>query len=244
MSKKNHHFIYTIIHMKNYYFLIISFFYSTNLFSQNYPETKKIPLTFTKHNISYQDDYSWLENMDSPEVKNWVDKQNKIFEENYSRVKSKVSTINNLKIYNDATTGQVSINTKGLKFYFSGINPKKSPVLFMQRNSNSEFQEIVDPNKIYPNKNVIIDDISTSLNSKYLAYALRINGSDKLQVRFVDLNKKENIKDSLLNIKFSNISWNKDEGIFYKLNTNKSLFAKDSTFKVFYHKLNTNQKRR
>lgn len=228
------------MHKKIY--ILLHFLFSIVSFSQNFPVTKKTNTIITKHKISYTDEYTWLENMDSEEVKNWVEQQNKFAKENYSEVKKKVSTINKLKIYNSATTGQVPIRTKGLKYYLSSINPKKSPLLFLQRNSNSNFEEVFNPNKIYPDKNVTIDDISTSLNSKYLSCTLRINGSDKLEVRFVDLNKNEIINDGLLNIKFSNISWNKDEGVFYKLNINKIRFAKDSTYKVYYHKLNTNQK--
>jgi len=61
-------------------------------------------------------------------------------------------------------------------------------------------------------------------------------------VRFYDLNLKKEIKDSLINIKFSKISWNKELGVFYKQNINQSKFTKDSTFKLYYHRLNTPQK--
>ena len=203
--------------------------------------TKKVENIITKHNIQFNDEYSWLENMDSEEVKNWVNLQNSASTDNYSKVKKKVSTLEKLKIYNSETTGQVAIDTKGFKFYSSTINPKESPLLFLKKNENSKYIEVFNPNKIHKKKNVSIDKISTSINSKYLACALRINGSDKLEMRFVDLLTNKIIPDSLLNIKFSNISWNKDEGVFYKLNKNKSQFAKDSTYQVFYHKLNTKQ---
>ncbi|MES2812290.1 MAG: prolyl oligopeptidase family serine peptidase [Bacteroidota bacterium] len=211
-------------------------------YSQTSIPTKKIDNIISKFNTSFNDEYAWLEKTDSEEVKNWVAQQNKLADENYSKVKSKVSTLTKLKIYNSATTGQTAINTKGVKYYYSTINPKKSPHLFLKRNPNSSFEEVLNPNKIYPDKNVTIDDFSTSNNLKFLACALRINGGDKLEVRFVDLNKKNMINDSLKDIKFSNITWNKDEGVFYKLNVNKTRFAKDSTFNVYYHKLNTHQK--
>ncbi|MFD0777661.1 hypothetical protein ACFQZF_03135 [Flavobacterium myungsuense] len=93
--------------MRKIIYTLLSFLFAISSFSQQFPTTKKTPTTITKHNISYQDDYTWLENIDSEEVKNWVEKQNKFAEENYSTVKKKVSTINKLKIYNSATTSQV-----------------------------------------------------------------------------------------------------------------------------------------
>ena len=226
----------------NLKYILALIFLSICSHSQTSIETKKVDNIITKHGFKFNDEYSWLEKMDSEETRSWVNNQNSISSENYSKVKKKVSTIEKLKIYNSETTGSASINfKKGLKFYYWTENPKESPLLFLQRDQNSKFIEVFNPNKIYKKKNVSIDNFSTSLNSKYLSCALRINGSDRLEVRFVDLNSTKMIKDSLTNVKFSNISWNKDEGVFYKLNINKSHFARDSTYKVFYHKLNTPQ---
>ncbi|WP_310555249.1 prolyl oligopeptidase family serine peptidase [Flavobacterium sp.] len=228
--------------MKNCCCLIVCLFLSFFSFSQDNVATKKITNNITKFNFNFNDEYSWLENTETEEVKNWVNLQNEFSETIYKSVKKKVSTLNKLKIYNSLTTGQVPISTNGLKFYLATIDPKKSPHLFLQRDSNSQFEDVFNPNKIYSDKNVSVDEISMSTNSKFVSCALRINGSDKLEVRFVDLSKNKTMNDGLVNVKFSNISWKKDEGVFYKLNTNKFHFEKDSTYKVFYHKLNTNQK--
>ena len=63
-----------------------------------------------------------------------------------------------------------------------------------------------------------------SKNSKYLAYKISPNGSDRHEIRFVDIVKQENLKDLLTDVKFSNVSWNGDKGVFYKKNSKLSYF--------------------
>ena len=52
------------------------FLFPILLFAQKYPVTKSLDNKVSKFNISYPDNYSWLENMDSDEVKNWANAQN------------------------------------------------------------------------------------------------------------------------------------------------------------------------
>jgi len=64
--------------MKKNILTFICCFLSISFYSQEYPKTKKSPTSITKHNVSFQDDYSWLENMRSEEVTQWVNLQNMI----------------------------------------------------------------------------------------------------------------------------------------------------------------------
>lgn len=220
------------------------FFFTIIGFGQtNKIETPKIDNIITKFGITYNDEYSWLENLDSEEVKKWVSLQNAYSEGFYAGViKKHGSTLETIKIYNQNSTGSLP-NKDGRYFYkMLSMDRKKSPMLYLLKDINAEPLQIIDPNKIYKDKNVNIEDYFPSKNSNYLAYTLRINGSDKLEMRFLDLNTKKNVKDSVVNIKFSNIAWNKDLGVFYKRNSNQLQFEKDSTFKMFYHRLNTPQK--
>ena len=84
-------------------------------------------------------------------------------------------------------------------------------------------------------------DYSPSKNSKYLACKVSLDGSDRNEIRFVDIEKIKNLNDLISNVKFSKMEWNQDLGVFYKRNTNQNTFAKDSTYQLYYHKLGTSQ---
>lgn len=223
--------------MKIYSLLLIIVLFSTEIYSQEFFETKKNPTAITKHKISYHDDYSWLENMRSEEVDRWVNKQNEFTDSRLLEISKTNSLVSKIKEYDTRTTYSLP-DKKGKYFYARYRKDKKKPAsLYFMKSLDDEPIEIVNPNKIYPEKNVTLSGYFPSKNSANLAYKISIDGSDKQEIRFVDLFKNKNLDDVLKNVKFSNVSWNKDRGIFYKQNSNKDFFAQDSTFKLYYHKI-------
>ena len=55
-------------------YLFVLLFVVTNTFSQQKIETKKVSATLSKHGITIQDDYAWLENTTNKEVVDWVER--------------------------------------------------------------------------------------------------------------------------------------------------------------------------
>jgi prolyl oligopeptidase len=226
--------------MKNSLLLISLLFFVSN-FAQEYPQTKKSTVTITKHKTSFQDDYTWLENMSSVEVNDWVNKQNEFTDNHLIEIKKEYSLASKIKDYDSKTTYRIP-RKRGRYFYAVYMKDKnKAPNLYYMKSLDDEPIEIVNPNKIYAKENVNISGYYPSRNSFLLAYKISINGSDRQEIRFVDLFKKKGLDDVLKNVKFSSIDWNKDLGIFYKQNSNKEVFAKDSTYKLFYHRIGTLQ---
>lgn len=206
--------------MKKNILTFICCFLSLSFYSQEYPKTKKSPSSITKHNVSFQDDYSWLENMRSEEVTQWVNLQNMIVDTCMQEIKKVYNIAPTIKEYNLRTT--YSLPRKSGKYFYKFYikDKKKSSSLFFMKNLDDEPIEIVNPNRIYPDDNVIIEDYFPSKNSTTLAYKISVNGSDKKEIRFMDLDKNKSIEDVLKNVKFSNVSWNKDQGVFYSQKIN------------------------
>lgn len=79
--------LFTLL-MKNSFLVLCCTFFSAFTYAQpSYPETKKIPSTITKHKVSYQDDYTWLEDMRSTEVNTWVDQENELVNAHLEEIK-------------------------------------------------------------------------------------------------------------------------------------------------------------
>lgn len=221
--------------------LLTFLFFTTVVFSQQFPIAKKTPSTETKHGISYTDEYNWLENMRSEEVSQWVDQQNAWTESHKVAIEKSYNILSKIREYDTRTT--YSLPDRKGKYFYSLLrkDKKKAASLFFMKTLDDEPIEIVNPTKIYPESNVNVYDFFPSRNSAYLAYKISINGSDRQEIRFVDLFKNRDLDDVLEQVKFSQVAWNGDRGIFYKKNSNTDFFAKDSTFKLFYHKLGTKQ---
>ena len=222
--------------MQKIYFLIVSLFLITIAKAQG-PSAKKIPTKITKHNITIDDDYAWLENFKSNEVTNWVNEQN-IYSENHLKEVTKATNfLFKIKDYDYLSTN--GLPSKNRKYFYSNyrLDKKKPYVLHYREKLNDMPRQLVDPYAIYKDENVLMSGFYPSKNSKYLAYKISLNGSDRNEIRFVDISNQKNLDDVLKDIKFSNAAWNDDKGIFYKKNSNTDFFAKDSTYQLYYHKL-------
>lgn len=225
---------------KNCYFLSLLFI-NTIALSQQFPAAKKTIATITKHQISFQDDYTWLEDMRSEETSKWVDQQNEIIDNHEVEIEKSYNILSKIRDYDTRTTYRLP-DRKGKYFYsLFRKDKKKAASLYFMKTLDDEPIEIVNPTKIYPDNNVNVSDISPSKNSTFLAYKISINGSDKQEIRFMDLFKNRDLEDVLQNVKFSKVAWNLDRGVFYKKNSNTEFFARDSTFQLFYHRLGTKQ---
>ncbi len=227
--------------MKSNYLVLLFVLVCCFGYSQNSPKTKKTSETITKHKISFIDEYGWLENLDSEEVKLWVNQQNNYIGNHKLEIEKTFSLVSKLKDYDTRTS--YSLPSRKNKFFYKLYfkEKKKAASLYFMKDLNDEPIEIVNPTKIYTDKNVNLTNYYPSKNSTTLAYKISVDGSDRNEIRFVDLNKNSDLNDVLKNIKFSNVSWNRDNGVFYKNNNNKQFLAKDSTFQLFYHKIGSIQ---
>lgn len=211
------------------------------VFGQNFPVAKAVPDSFTKFNIPIQDDYSWMENMKSDEINSWVNAENEVINQHYEEIKKKYNIATKLKEYNNNSTN--GLPSKREAYYYSVYtrDQSKPSVLYFRKDLNDMAIELFNPYKIYKNTTAALSDFSPSKNSKFIACKVSLDGSDRTEIRFVDINKIKNIDDKIENVKFSKMVWNQDAGIFYKRNANQNSFAKDSTYQLYYHKIGTTQ---
>jgi prolyl oligopeptidase len=228
----------------NLFLLLVSFLLSVVVSAQNYPATKKTPQIISKHGISYQDDYIWLEDMHTEEVIEWVEAQNKIAETDRNLAMAKFYSLPYITKYDNQTSYRIP--NKERQYYYSLLrrqdNELQTPMLFYKKKLDDAFIELVNPNFFYSGKTVNIIDYTPSAQSKILAYKLMINGSDRHEVRFVTISNGKKHSDVLTGVKYGNIAWKGDEGVFYNRTSNSTQFSVDSTYQVYYHKLGTEVK--
>ncbi|MES2410934.1 MAG: prolyl oligopeptidase family serine peptidase [Bacteroidota bacterium] len=222
--------------------LVLFLLLSCSLFwGQNFPVTKAIADTSTKFNIQILDDYSWMENMKSDETNSWVNAQNEAINLHYKEIKKQYNIATKIKEYSIYSSN--GLPSKREAYYYSLYTRDKSKpsVLYYRKDLNDDAIELFNPYKIYNNTTSALSDFSPSKNSKYVACKVSLDGSDRMEIRFVDILKNKNIEDKIDNVKFSRIVWNQDSGVFYKRNVNENNFAKDSTYQLYYHRIGTTQ---
>lgn len=225
--------MFVIINMR-YYYLSIFLFVTSLLVAQN---TKKIPVSLNKFNYTYVDDYQWMENVNDSDLKDWITKQNSITNEVLEKDIKANNFLFKIKDYNSLSTN--SLPRKDGRYFYSmyRVSKEKPGVLHYREKLNDLPKELVDPYTIYKNNIAAIAGYEPSKNSKFLAYQVSLDGSDRKEIRFANIPEQKYLDDVIKNVKFSSIAWNGDEGIFYKKNTNTNTFAADSTYQIYYHKI-------
>lgn len=227
---------------KTLLFLILSALFS-NCFAQNtitYPIAIKKPVTdtfFKKYMVT--DNYRWMENLDDPTLKKWVDDENSIAEKFISKASLRnntMSRIDELSHYKAHV-----LQKKGDRYYFYAYPAMVgTPALYSQRNVNDDEPVlVVDPNFISHKDKIILKGFEVSRDSRYLAYEFGRNGSDWTEINVMSTAGTQ-MDDHLDHIKFSGISWEGD-GFFYSAYPQVANMDRIQGQVVYYHKLGTKQ---
>ena len=114
------------------------------------------------------------------------------------------------------------------------------------RQKDDEDPEIfLNPNQFSEDGTISLGSLSFSKSGSIVAYSISEGGSDWRKIVLMNVKTKEIIDDTIYNVKFSGISWKKNDGFFYSSYDKpegSELSSKTDQHKLYYHKLGTNQK--
>lgn len=213
----------------------------------DYPDTKKVDTVDTYFGTEVKDPYRWLEDDNSEETKNWVKAENKVTFDYLAQIPYRDSLKERLtKLWNYEKIGAPSKH--GDYFYFSkndGLQNQSIVYRYKINQTPDDAEVFLDPNKFSDDGTTSLDATSFSDNGKLLAYSISEGGSDWRKVIILNTENKKQIGDTLIDIKFSGISWKGNEGFYYSSYDKPKgdrLTAKTDQHKLYYHKLNTAQK--
>ena len=227
----------------------IILFSSTIIYAQNsnmtvkYPETKKINHVDNYFGTEVQDSYRWLEDDRSAETEAWVIAQNKVtfnylenipFRDNFKKRLT--------QLWNYEKIG--SPFKRGDYYYFYKNDGLQNQYVLYRQKDNEKPKVFLDPNTFSKDGTISLGAVSFSKNGKKVAYAISEGGSDWRKIIVMDAISKEILEDTIKDVKFSGISWYKNEGFYYSSYDKpkgSELSAKTDQHKLYYHKLGTKQ---
>ena len=236
--------------MKNIILLIVFILLTNNIditFCQTrikYPETKKVSHIDNYFGVDVPDPYRWLEDMESQEVKEWVDVQNKVTF-NYldaipyrQKIKERLTELWNYPRYS------APFKSGEYFFFYKNDGLQNQSVVYIQKDLNSEPEVFIDPNKFSEDGTVALSTLSASNDGKYIVYGVSNSGSDWREFFVIDIESKKQLKDHIKWVKFSGASWHGD-GFYYNRydqpEEGKELISKNENQKVYFHRVGTDQ---
>ncbi|HET8754178.1 MAG TPA: S9 family peptidase, partial [Salinimicrobium sp.] len=209
-----------------------------------YPETKKVDTVTNYFGTEVKDPYRWLENDRSAETEDWVKAQNKVTFGYLESIPFREELENRLtEIWNYEKIGAPF--KEGDYIYFSKNDGLQDQyVIYRKKNENDTPEVFLDPNKFSEDGTTSLAGLSFSEDGKTLAYSISEGGSDWRKVIVMDAATREILEDTLVDVKFSGLSWKGNEGFYYSSYDKpegSELSAKTDQHKLYYHKLGTSQ---
>jgi prolyl oligopeptidase len=180
-----------------------------------YPVTAKGTQVDDYFGTKVADPYRWLEDDQAPEVKEWVEAENKVTFSYLEKIPFREKIRERLKaIYNYP---RYSAPTKAGDYYFFSKNDglQNQSVIYVQKGLEGAPEVFLDPNQMAPDGTVRVNLIGFSKNDRYAAYSRSEAGSDWQAVHVVDIASKKELGDELRWIKFTGASWQGDDGFYY-----------------------------
>ncbi|MEP7233943.1 MAG: prolyl oligopeptidase family serine peptidase [Ignavibacteriota bacterium] len=209
----------------------------------HYPKPEKGKQVDNYFGTKVADPYRWMEDVDAPKTKEWVEEENKVTFDYLGKIpfrdkiKKRMEELYNYPKY--------SSPKKVGKFYLFDKNDGLQPqsVLYIQEGLEGTPHVLIDPNTLSADGTVALNGIAPSTNDKYLAYWTSKSGSDWQDIHVLELETGKALDDFIEWNKFSGASWFKD-GFFYTRFTQpkgNEMTAANEFGKVYYHKLGTAQ---
>ncbi|HBH22778.1 MAG TPA: S9 family peptidase [Cytophagales bacterium] len=210
-----------------------------------YPETRKGEISDTIFGNVVQDPYRWLEDDYADETEQWVKAQNEVTQAYLSDIPFRSEIRSRMEeLYNYE---KISAPRKeGDYFYFSKNDGLQNQSVIYRKKSLEDSAEVfIDPNEFSEDGTVALAGLSFTEDGKLVALSIQESGSDWRKVVFMDAINKTYLEDTLVDVKFSGISWYKNDGVYYssydKPKEGSELSGLTQYHKVYFHNLGGDQ---
>jgi prolyl oligopeptidase len=209
-----------------------------------YPETKKGKTVDVYFDTKVADPYRWLEDDKSAETGAWVKAQNVVTYNYLSKIPFREALKARMeKLWNYEKIG--APKKEGNYAYYFKNNGLQNQSVMYRKDANGVETVFLDPNTFSKKGTTSLGGVDFSKDGSKVAYSISEGGSDWRKVILMDVESKKILEDTLVDVKFSGISWKRNEGFYYSSYDKpkgSELSAKTDQHKLYFHKLGTPQK--
>ena len=209
-----------------------------------YPQTKKGETVDVYFDTKVNDPYRWLEDDKSAETAAWVKVENEVTYDYLSKIPFRDALKARMeKLWNYEKIGPPT--KEGNYTYFSKNNGLQNQSVMYRKDAKGVETVFLDPNTFSKKGTTSLGGVDFSKDGSKVAYSISEGGSDWRKVILIDTESKKILEDTLVDVKFSGVSWRGNEGFYYSSYDKpkgSELSAKTDQHKLYFHKLGTPQK--
>lgn len=235
--------MYKILYKNSLIFLTLLLFSCETKNPIDYHETKKIPVIDSYFNSEVTDNYRWLEDDMSIETESWVSSQNEKTYEYLSQISLREQLKNRLTNLWDYEKISSPFKEGKYTYFYKNTGLQNQSTLYRVKD-DEEPEIFLDPNLFSIDGTTSLAGTSFSNDGSLFAYSISEGGSDWRKIIIKDIESNKIIGDTIVDVKFSGVSWLANEGFYYSSYDKpkgSELSQKTDQHKLYYHKLGTPQ---
>jgi prolyl oligopeptidase len=198
------------------------------------PPTDVKPVSYGVAGRTLTDPYRWLEDGHSPETRSWLASQMRYTEDYLEQIKARPEIVKRLTELERVETFGFPEERQGIYFFTKRQPEENQASIYVRRGLEVADERLIDAEKLSTDQNtsVQIDDISD--DGGLLVYGVREGGADEQTVQLLDVNTRQELRDTLPKARYFDVNVSPDhQGLYYA-----KLEPQTGTL-VYYHRLNT-----
>src|SRR5262252_554101 len=211
-----------------------------------YPSARRGDHVDIYHGIPVADPYRWMEHIDSPETRSWIEDEDRLTQVYLGEIPGRDGIARRLKKLLDFERWSPPWRRGKNWFYWHNSGLQNQSVLFVTENPEQPARTLIDPNLLSKDGTVAVTSWAVSHDGRLIAYAISDGGSDWQVWHVRDVATGKDLPDQLRWSKFGGATWRKDGSGFYYTaydppRPGEVLKAANQYEKLMFHKLGTPQ---
>lgn len=212
----------------------------------NYPRSKVVDQIDDYHGTKIADPFRWLEDVDSPDTKQWVLDQNQVTFAYLKRIPERETLATRLsELWNFERFGYPTRHGKHW-LYTHNDGLQNQNILYKVADLDAPRIVLLDPNRLSEEGTAALTGFEPSENGEWIAYGIAKAGSDWNTWKVRNIETGADLADTVEWVKFSTVAWTSDsQGFFYSRYDKPSSEAEFTGVnyfqKLYYHRIGTPQ---
>ena len=177
------------------------------------PPSRTVDASDEYWGVDVADPYRWLEDVEDPEVKAWMDAQDKLARDSLEALPQREALVKRLTelFYVDVVT---TPTRRGQRTFYSRRKADQEKRVYYWREGDKE-EVLLDPNTLSEDGSTSVGVVAPSWDGELVVYALRENNADEATLHVKRVATGEVLDDLIEGAKYADPAWTPDASGFY-----------------------------
>ena len=202
-----------------------------DMFLEKPPETRRDDMREVIHGVEVSDPYRWLEDRTSPQTEAWIKAQNEYTE-------AVLHSLPRREEVKQRLTELMKVDSVGLPWVRNGRyflvkrdREQELSVISVRNGLRGKEEVLLDPHPLSPDHTTSVAMLDITEDGTLMAYSVREGGQDEVTIKFLDVERKEILPESLPKARYFDCCLAPDKrGAYY------SRHGEEGT-RIYYHPL-------